>query len=410
MDPEFSPYVVHDVIPGGGESGNELCRDVMEWLKRKNFKYANSGLNAKVSVGMSLRKMGGESSWIRKDKRFDVGIVSESENYPLVQIEVESSRNEESTIMKLMFGLIDQLRYYKNKGVLISEVSGFFIPVKPGYFKKVVCSWNDAKLTYIKKCISLRKEELYPEIRDAFKNQDVVIDDVFSTELVFPLSREFVKHTFGQDAEQLRSGNSIVILCSNEGYVYKHVFSQNESDRLIQLRLSDFSFQYSSKPCDMKTYDGKTYFQYKALNVPATKEEARAVLRTFVHDLVEAITELHEVGYAHLDIRLENVCFNECGHVILIDLDRSDDITSSSFDNYGSSQMYQSENALWVAENYDWKQLSILIHYILNEEIVDYHEIQIFSDTYSDLFLYTLFSEGKAYVCIMFAPCHNHLL
>ncbi len=154
---------------------------------------------------------------------------------------------------------------------------------------------------------------MYPEIRDAFRNQDVDIDGVFSTELVFPLSREFVKHAFGQDAEQLRSGNSIVILCSNEGYVYKHVFSQNESDRLIQLRLSDcYSFQYSSKPCDMKTIDGKTYFKYKALNVPATKEEARAALRTFVHDLVEAITELHEVGYAHLDIRLDNVCFNEC--------------------------------------------------------------------------------------------------
>ncbi len=214
-----------------------------------------------------------------------------------------------------------------------------------------------------------------------------------------------------QDAEQLRSGNSIVILCSNEGYVYKHVFVQKEYERLDQLRLLDCSFQYSSKPCDvMKIIDGKTYFKYKALNLPATKEEARATLRTFVHDLVEAITELHEVGYAHLDIRLENVCFNECGHAILIDLDRSVEIRWSSFKDYGSSQMYRSENVLWVAENYDWKQLSILIHYILNEEIVDYHGIQIFRDTYSDLFLYTLFSEGKAYVCIMFALCHNHLL
>ncbi len=211
INPEFSPYVVHDVIPGGGESGNELCRDVMEWLKRKNLKYANSGLKAKVSVGISLRKMGGESSWIGKDKRFDGGIVSESENYPLVQIEVESSRNEESTIMKLMYGLIDQLRYYKNKGVLISEVSGFFIPVKPGYFKKVVCSWNDAKLTYIRKCISLRKEELYPEIRDAFKNQEVDIDDVFSTELVFPLSREFVKHARCRTVE-IREFDSYTVL------------------------------------------------------------------------------------------------------------------------------------------------------------------------------------------------------
>ncbi len=251
---------------------------------------------------------------------------------------------------------------------------------------------------------------MYPEIRDAFKNQDVDIDDVFSTEFVFPLSREFVKHTFGQDAEQLRSGNSIVIMCSNEGYVYKHVFAMNEMQRLDQLRLSDCSFQYSSKPYDVKYIDGEMYFKYKALNVPATKEEARAALRTFVHDLVEAITELHEVGYAHLDIRLENVCFNECKHAILIDLDRSVEKREHAFPDYGSSQMYRSENDLWVAENCDWKQLSILIHYILNEEIVDYHGIQIFRDTYSDLFLYTLFSEGKAYVCIMFTLCHNHLL
>jgi tRNA A-37 threonylcarbamoyl transferase component Bud32 len=49
--------------------------------------------------------------------------------------------------------------------------------------------------------------------------------------------------------------------------------------------------------------------------------------------VVEAIQELHSdpPGIAHLDIRLENVCFHS-GHAVLIDFDRSAKIDEGTDD------------------------------------------------------------------------------
>ncbi len=46
--------------------------------------------------------------------------------------------------------------------------------------------------------------------------------------------------------------------------------------------------------------------------MPLKKEDTLKVIPLFIKDVVEAITELH--GVAHLDIRLENVCYNDSGH------------------------------------------------------------------------------------------------
>lgn len=43
----------------------------------------------------------------------------------------------------------------------------------------------------------------------------------------------------------------------------------------------------------------------------------------FVRSVVKAIQELHRFNTAHLDIRLENICFNTNNEAILIDIDRS---------------------------------------------------------------------------------------
>ncbi len=45
----------------------------------------------------------------------------------------------------------------------------------------------------------------------------------------------------------------------------------------------------------------QAYFVYNALKLPFTKEKARVHLHTFVHDVIEAIEELHTTGLAHQD-------------------------------------------------------------------------------------------------------------
>ncbi len=48
-----------------------------------------------------------------------------------------------------MFGLIDQLRFFLNKSINVTEVVGFYVPVKKGYIIKMVCEWSDMELKYM---------------------------------------------------------------------------------------------------------------------------------------------------------------------------------------------------------------------------------------------------------------------
>ncbi len=119
---------------------------------------------------------------------------------------------------------------------------------------------------------------------------------------------------------------------------------------------------------------------------------------------MEAVNELHDNGRAHLDIRLENICFNESEHAVLIDLDRSVNASLVNYESYGGySHMYSSEGGEWKAQNADCRQLAMMTHYILTGRAEDYHYIKIDRCTYPDLFFYTMFTQGKAlrvhYVC-----------
>ena len=63
--------------------------------------------------------------------------------------------------------------------------------------------------------------------------------------------------------------------------------------------------------------------------------------------VVDAIHSLHMFGYAHLDVRLENICFSTASphHAILIDLDRCSPVTKPAYFQeryYPSSTMYKS--------------------------------------------------------------------
>ena len=43
----------------------------------------------------------------------------------------------------------------------------------------------------------------------------------------------------------------------------------------------------------------------------------------------------------------------------------------------------------WIAEQYAWKQLAILCHFVLHDDTIQYSKIEIKSDTYLHQFLYT---------------------
>ena len=115
---------------------------------------------------------------------------------------------------------------------------------------------------------------------------------------------------------------------------------------------------------------------------------ALAHLSKLTHAVICAIIELHSINLAHLDVRLENICFNDAndmGSAILIDLDRS----KPAQDNYEGDTTYKSSCMYTVPEELqtsivtnstmDWVQLGFMLIWILlkdvpeSKDVTEYH-------------------------------------
>ncbi len=103
--------------------------------------------------------------------------------------------------------------------------------------------------------------------------------------------------------------------------------------------------------------------------------------------LVDALKELHTgPKLAHLDVRRENVCMDlsrQVPHVVLIDLDRSCRVNTSSYiatSKYAdykhpgetTNEMYKARSANWLCKNLDWMQLGLLLSKVLSSRGVNH--------------------------------------
>ena len=98
--------------------------------------------------------------------------------------------------------------------------------------------------------------------------------------------------------------------------------------------------------------------------------DARRYIVEFTTSVIDAIKELHAtVSLAHLDIRLDNICFkNDCA--VLIDFDRSCALHESArylVSKWGESAMYMPPSQDWTVERVDWRQLGIMVLALLND-------------------------------------------
>ena len=107
-----------------------------------------------------------------------------------------------------------------------------------------------------------------------------------------------------------------------------------------------------------------------------------------------AIQSLHAAKYAHLDIRLPNICFKPDGTVVLIDLDNYMDsslLANSILRSNSVMYNYQGRKLLpgvaptefpvhWTVQNIDFRQLGIMMQYIENPDLCDdYHWMDLSS-------------------------------
>ena len=121
-------------------------------------------------------------------------------------------------------------------------------------------------------------------------------------------------------------------------------------------------------------------------------------LGDFVCRVAKQIQALHDLEIAHLDLRLDNICYSSNFEPVLIDLDRAKHISiwgPSSV--YPGSIMYR-HSPKFEGREHDWLQLACIILWVLTSDMqLSYHQqtLDIDHGIVRDKFFLSLYKKGN---------------
>ena len=313
-------------------------------------------------------------------------------------LEVESGGSWESTTLKLSIHLCKMLASLRNRRGCesVKKLSGFYFPLhKCECVVQTTIEWDDTEFKFCETHESLELTEVAPRLIEVYEHNVRLWRS--STEyrlpsLNYPVSPSYL-HKFADDARQMTSGQSVVVICESAKQVYKKNLEPSESDKLKDLLLKRRSHPQIGFPVSFSKVDKNTMIIFDLYSPPLTRKEIQEHATWFSRSLAKAILALHDINnLAHLDIRPENICTTECGsEIVLIDLDRYEKCGDSAIrlqDKYGLVEMYLVPEVNWTFAQLDWKQVGIL-HRDLFPHSVDH------------IFVKTLLYEGEM-------QCYNH--
>jgi hypothetical protein len=391
-------YRLRNVITTASCRHSESCENVIEWLRQKARVRDN-----KICSGSIAPPVSADPLWISSKKRPDV-LWNDPEL--VLQCEIVSNYDLDKTVTKLSLGLVDQLRSWKNRLSSISSVTGYCFPVDDtsktaeqcgSCVFEVTLEWLRNEMRYFVSVHPLRAANVWNCIQRMQSQQCVILTSLIDNDnkhFTLPLDEQFVQDTFGADARQVKSGESVVILTT--GQAYKYALDPLESLRLQSLCYGDRPNFQGYIPCCLPQHispmNSKFYgFQRFIQPMPITIIQRDIV--EFIDAVVNSLLKLHEEGnIAHLDIRIENICWDNEGNVIFIDLDRSATIDKPAkhICMYGQSLMYEHPKDDWTVKELDFRQLAIMIGHIEGND-----EIHTVPPTLNTPFQEKLYSEGE---------------
>ena len=376
------------------------CSNIKNWLHHNLHIDEN---NIDIGKGIKPKEVGLYQLFRSRVKMPDVAVYNHHSDQKqiLVQVEVISDNNRDKTIRKLAYGLIDQLRWQKNRDKLISFCTGFYFPLEGDneYVIELKCCWDDYQFKYIATKMYIDINYVVRRFRSVMQAEKAKVHHISGLEdacLTLPLSPSYIRHTFGIDAFQVCSGQSVVVINPHEKKVYKcplMLDAKNALDVMHGQVAQNVVF-----PIGREMKQETFYFVFPLYTLPKTLAEIKHNIVPFVEGVVTALLELHQMGRAHLDVRRENVCYDDLGQVKLIDLDRSCSISkepSNLCQKYGYGVMYNCPipSGFSTVENVDWRQLGIMICHTLNDVGEKmYHDTE---PTANHRFLEELCNNGK---------------
>jgi len=292
---------------------------------------------------------------------------------PILIAEVFSDTYDH-TLAKLAFSLMNQLRLFRHINISINQCSGFVFPrqKEKTFVTKVNVTWVET-FCFEFEFAALKKDKVDNAVEtvaiENFKNiKDCTVP---SFRYYMPLSRSDLDK-FGIDSVQVPSLCNVIVC--NRNYYFKIYFNNKDIERVSYLYLFQYYaeeanqiiFPYmgplpSSRPPSMPPM-----LVYKRLPYPPlTRRKAKGCLKYLIPKVRNALVQLHTyLQVAHLDVRLENICFNENCLPILIDLDRNaplDESGETLLEMFPGSVMYTRPDDLlqtsWTAKHSDYRQL-----------------------------------------------------
>ena len=237
---------------------------------------------------------------------------------PVLVVEVHSSPYER-TLRKLALVLVEQLRWLRNGDPSITKWTGFCLPnsCKETCVSQVDVIWDEATLKFRFTYSCLEEGVVLDAIKSSLESQIEKLKDFvvpLTCRFSLPLSKEGLCR-FGTNAFQVESKSSIIV-CDGE-FIYKRIIDEAEDKRMLQFYTFGTPQKEYQIPKEMYWYNEEQHlwwYVFPFLVPPKSRSEARKCLPVLVQGVAQAIQRMHSVlKMAHLDIRLENVCFTTTG-------------------------------------------------------------------------------------------------
>ena len=367
---DMKHYDLSELLPKGvakSSSSEDLCslffREVVKGMKE-------------VKITVRKKVLGFEKLYplyVTTDQRPDLTVSRETDNLPLILVEVHSSPFA-ATVNKTILGVTDQLRLYRTYDASITRCVGFAFPKKDLKQCVVIVSVTWEKLCFRYTLTPIEKIE---SVRSTIERElcaatESAPSPSLNQELRFlvPLSQKDLG-LFGDGANgspvQLPSRASILV---RHGMDYFKVPADREESHQLLSNLLENLLEIPRAVPTIKLQrvmvEDRYYYKYRGIpNDPLTRPEAQSCLYDLVPKLVQVIESFHQNGWAHQDIRLANICFDEDYMPVFIDLDRC--IESSGRAYIGNGCMYSMGRGSAIQT--DWLQLGLMVCWVLDPEL-----------------------------------------
>ena len=300
-----------------------------------------------------------------------------SKNAHVFFAKVLSSNNIVHSTRKLCFVLLLQLMYvrsYKD----VSSVSGVVLPtIKDGCnMVLVTVTWKPEQFRFVAELKPIVKENIEGELQGIITSQIDTVDIPPSANIPIYfsdiLTKDDMMKLFGDnslnDLQFFRAKLSVVCYSRSHDVVFKR--------SLLSRTLAQFCFtcvleKHVLKQVLLPVDKAGKFYKFPLLCGPLSISVIRSCFKSFAQSVHRAISELHNTGYAHMDIRIPNICYGlveDQWEAILIDLDNVTDTP----DGNEASVMY---NTLFAdARMYDWRQYAIMLARIIEGNDRGYHK------------------------------------